>query len=365
MALDSVVGQQRVAQLLRRVLHSGRVGHAYLFHGPVGLGKFLMAREFAKELLCQAVSSPRGAACESCPSCRQVDELAHPAMRLVLPSPKEPDPSAERAILDQLASDPYRVEQILIHPTISIERVRELRQFAAYAAAPGQRRVVIVPAADRMSVEAGNSFLKLLEEPPEDMVLILTSSDPNLLPDTIVSRCHLVRFSPVPEGVLAQTLVERFGVDEERARLVATLSGGSYAEALAWIQEDTAMLRSQAVELLRTALRALPEQVRFAQELAGRSDREARHRLLAFLHVLQLWLRDACLVAEFGEQALDLLANRDDLGVIQRFNQNLAFVDYDALFDALDEAAFQVRRNVALRLVLLTLIGRVRRSIRR
>ncbi|MDZ7374146.1 MAG: DNA polymerase III subunit delta' [candidate division KSB1 bacterium] len=363
--MESIVGQAKVAVLLGRALRSGRIGHAFLFFGPSGVGKFAMAREFARCLLCPNARQGVVEACEDCPSCRQVEQLEHPDLLVVLPSPKEQEPEAERALLDRLAADPYRVEHVLVHPTISIERIREVQRFASLAAAPGQRRVVLIPLAERMTAEAANSLLKLLEEPPEGMVFILTTPDPSLLPPTIVSRCHLLRLAPVPQEELQQALVERHGLEMERARLLATLAAGSYADALAWIEEDAWLLRERGVELLRTSLRGLPEQVKFALEMAPRSDRETRHRLLALLNVLQLWLRDAFLSGELGEKAMDLVANRDDLEVIERFNKNLSLIDYEALFNALDAAAYQVRRNVALRLVLLVLMGRFRQSIRR
>ena len=364
MAFDKVVGQEKVIGLLRAVLRSGRIAHAYLFHGPTGVGKFAASIEFAKALLCDR---PTGdGACEDCPSCRQTGQLAHPALRVVLPGPKDPSPEDERALLDQIAEEPHRVEQIVSFPTISIHRVRELKQFAAFPGSGRSGSVVLMPLADRMTPEAANSLLKLLEEPPERFTLVLSTADPGALPQTILSRCQMLRFSPLPGEEIERALRDRKGLDAGRARLVAQLASGSYGAALAWLEADTDALRARAVELLRTSLKPLAERVRFTESLRLTDSRDGRLELIELIDVLQVWMRDAQLVAELGEEdARPHLVNVDQMETLVRFNRNLSEVDYNAVAAALDEAAFQVQRNVSVRLILIGLLERFHRSIRR
>jgi len=362
-AFDSIIGQRRVVQFLQASLRSDRIAHSYLFHGPPGVGKFAVAREFAKVLLCPNRTADE--ACGECASCRQVDELASPSLRVALPGPKEFEPSEERELLDRVARDPYRIEQIVAYPILPIRRIRDLQQFASLSVSPGQRLVVIVALADRMNLEAANAFLKLLEEPPEHLVLILTSSDPGALPQTIASRCQRLRFPAIPSEELETALVQKHGLDPERARLVAGLASGSYGQALSWLAADMAEVRDRSVELLRKALLGLSEIAQYARKLAPKSDRDIRNAALEMLDMLQLWVRDALLLAELGDEARDLIVNQDHLDRLSGFSYRLSEIDFGAIFDAIDEATFQIRRNVAVSIVLAGLMGRFHRAIRR
>jgi len=375
-AFERVIGQKRTIELLQNVLRSGRLAHAYLFHGPVGVGKFAAAMEFAKALLCEHPTED--GACGECPSCRQVDQLGHPALKVLLPGRKEMDPGQERQLLDELAEEPHNVERILKHPTIALARIHELRQFASFAGEGGRGSVVLIPVADRMSQEAANSLLKTLEEPPPGLRLILTTADPGALPSTITSRCQRLRFAPLSDEDVAAALVERLGIDRDTALMIARLSSGNFSLALSWVEADTGGMWELAVEFLRTAVRDLRSQAEFVSSLLprweGKKSKEKAPRLLLveravlleFLDVLQVWLRDAQLVRELGpEAAKPLLVNPGQLETLVRFNTNLKNVDYGAIVSALDEAGYQFRRNVSAFLLLMGLVQRFHRAIRR
>lgn len=375
MAFERIIGQKRAIGLLQNVLKSGRLGHAYLFDGPVGVGKFAVAVEFARALLCEQPTE--SGACGQCSSCRQVDQLGHPSLKVLLPGPKEMDADRERQLLNELAAEPYNVERTLKHPTISLQRVHELRHFAAFAGQGERGAVVLIPVADRMTQEAANSLLKTLEEPAPGLRLILTTADPGALPATIVSRCQRLRFPPLTDEDVATALVERFNAEPETARMVARLSSGNFSLALSWLEADTSSMWDLAVEFLRAAVKDLRSQAEFVSSLVPRSDnRRAKKKanlelseravLLEFLDVLQVWLRDAQLVRELGpEAAKPLLVNPHQLETLVRFNTNLKNVDYAAVFSALDEAGQQYRRNVSAFLLLMGLVQRFHRAIRR
>ncbi len=376
MSFERVIGQKRAVGLLQNVLRSGRLAHAYLFHGPVGVGKFAAALEFAKALLCEHPTET--GACGECASCRQVDRLGHPALKVLLPGPKEMDPGRERQLLDELAEEPHGVERILKHATIPLARIHELRRFAAFAGEGGRGSVVLIPVADRMSQEAANSLLKTLEEPPSGLRLILTTADPAALPATITSRCQRLRFAPLSDEDVATALAERLGLDRNTALMIARLSSGNFSLALSWVEADAKGMWDLAVEFLRTAVRDLRTQTEFVSSLLPRYEKRGntesgqhlflseRAVLLEFLDVLQVWLRDAQLVRELGpEAAKPLLVNPGQLETLVRFNTNLKNVDYGAIVSALDEAGYQYRRNVSAFLLLMGLVQRFHRAIRR
>ena len=174
-----------------------RPHHAYLFAGPEGGGKQLAARAFAAALLCE-----RGG-CGECRACRLALEDRHPNQFVVEPEGRD----------------------------IHVETVRYEIWHPAYRTAPEPgRKVFIVREADRLNAAAADMLLKVLEEPPADAVFLLLSARPHELPETVLSRCHVVTFAPLAEGFVAGTLVDE-GVEPGLAALVARLSGGNLGRA--------------------------------------------------------------------------------------------------------------------------------------
>src|SRR5436190_24009587 len=174
-----------------------RPHHAYVFAGPEGCGKQLAARAFAAALLCA-----RGG-CGDCRDCRLALEDRHPNEFLVEPEGRD----------------------------IHVDTVRDEVWHPAFRTAPEPgRKVFVVREADRLNPAAADVLLKVLEEPPADAVLMLLSARPDELPETVLSRCHVVSFMPLAEPFVAGRLAEE-GVDAERATLSARLAGGNLGRA--------------------------------------------------------------------------------------------------------------------------------------
>jgi DNA polymerase-3 subunit delta' len=193
--LDAVPGQDAAMGFLRQAAE--RPHHAYLLAGPEGSGKQLAARAFAAALLC-----PDGG-CGECRACRLALGEKHPNLFLVEPEGRD----------------------------IHVDTVREGVWHPAHRTAvePG-RKVFLIREADRLNPAAADVLLKVLEEPPADAVILLSSARPHELPETVVSRCHVVTFLPLAEPFVVETLVAE-EVDPDRALLAARLSGGNLGRA--------------------------------------------------------------------------------------------------------------------------------------
>lgn len=176
---------------------AARPHHAYLLAGPEGGGKSLAARAFAAALLCD-----RGG-CGECRSCRLALEDKHPNEFVVEPEGRD----------------------------IHVETVKLEIWHPAYRTAPEPgRKVFVIREADRLNPSAADALLKVLEEPPADAVFLLLSARPHELPETVLSRCHVVTFAPLSEAFVVQTLTAE-GAEPERAALAARLSGGNLGRA--------------------------------------------------------------------------------------------------------------------------------------
>lgn len=168
MALKDIAGQKRALRIFFGTLRRDRAPSALLLSGDQGIGKRLAALNYAKALNCL---KPVGFdCCDACPSCRKIDAEMHPDITVFSPDGDE----------------------------IKIDAVRKIEEVLFLKPFEGRRKVVIIDDADAMNINAANAFLKTLEEPPEDSVIVLITSNPDGLPDTVRSRCTHIRFYPLP-----------------------------------------------------------------------------------------------------------------------------------------------------------------------
>ena len=180
---DDIIGQKRQIEQLERARHSGRVAHAYLFFGPDGVGKERVALAFAKALNCE---SGENAPCGECQSCRKIDKRAHPDVRLV---------ASEKELVDRGWIE--REKGGLPSAQIKNAQLQDLSDLFRHRPYLGRWKVVVVVDADLMNTNSQNRFLKTLEEPSADSVIILVTAHPEALLPTVRSRCQALAFGPL------------------------------------------------------------------------------------------------------------------------------------------------------------------------
>ena len=222
-SFETIIGHEQVKQVLRRMVEANRMPHALLFFGPEHLGKESMAYALVRYLLCEGT---RGSATCQCNACAKISRNTHIDVQIIKPR------------------GPTR--QILI------EHIRALQDYAYLTPTEGDRRIVIFKEADRLTVSASNCLLKLLEEPPPHLLLILLTAHPHALLPTIRSRCAPLRFGPVGPDVLEPWLVEEVGSKPEIAAIATLLSEGRPGVALhivtgAALQQRATILQELAV----------------------------------------------------------------------------------------------------------------------
>jgi DNA polymerase-3 subunit delta' len=264
MSFQAIEGQDSAVRLLEHALRAGRIGQAYLFVGPSGVGKQKTALALARAALCE--TSP-GIGCDACEICRRVDEGKHPDARVF-----EPRDEGNR--------------------NLQVEQLRnEILPLAKFAPFEGKAAFLIFPQADVsfpvQHPEAANALLKTLEEPRANVHFVLLSERPERLLPTIRSRCQRVRFSRLPKAVIARVL-ERSGATQEAREAALALAAGRADRALALCANDRAEHIAQWTLRIDEALAQRNPGVLLdlASELASSEDRAL------VLEALQTFYRD-------------------------------------------------------------------------
>jgi DNA polymerase-3 subunit delta' len=224
-AWHSVRGHDAIVRDLKQSLQQGRFPHAMLFVGPEGIGKRTFARKLAQALLCETTLEADLDPCGSCPGCVQVEAGTHPDFVEV----RRPEDKHE----------------------LPISVIRGLCQEFGLKPGRGIRKVAIVDDADDLNDEAANAFLKTLEEPPPNAVLILIGTSAELQLPTITSRCRVVRFNALADREIAELLLEQGRAnDASEAESIAALGEGSVRRAIDLADADLARFRRDLIDEL-------------------------------------------------------------------------------------------------------------------
>jgi DNA polymerase-3 subunit gamma/tau len=205
---DEVIGQEHIAQTLKKAIDSGRIAHAYLFCGTRGTGKTSMARILAKSLNCDKAKGPTTTPCGKCESCLAIAR-----------------------------GDDMDVIEIDAASNTGVDNVREVIENSQYRPARSRFKIYIIDEAHMLSKQAFNALLKTLEEPPEHVKFILATTEPEKILPTILSRCQRYDFRNIPTREIAAHLksiakAEKIKADEDALLLVAKAGAGSMRDSL-------------------------------------------------------------------------------------------------------------------------------------
>lgn len=218
MSLSDIIGQEKAIGMLTGILIQKRLAGSYIFSGEAGTGKKLSAVNFAKALNCLGAGSGPDFpvdSCDECDSCRKIDAGSHPDLLLISPEDRQ----------------------------IKIDEIRLVDDALSFRPFEGRKKVVIVDDADTMNSAAANAFLKTLEEPPEDSVVILIASRTDRLPATIRSRCSRINFVTLSLSACKRVLQGK--LRDEDLDVLARLSMGKPGVALSTdLKEDIARFRA-------------------------------------------------------------------------------------------------------------------------
>lgn len=342
-SLHNFLGNARAVEILKRAIEQDRLPHAMIFSGPAGVGKCTLALLVAQYLNC--LSPFENGACDSCSACKRIRAVIE-GRYLECENSKEKGfcGSCSACKINTMRHPDVR----LIEPeknTISISQVRNMIGEIAFQPAEARYRVVIFDPAEQMRPEAHNSLLKTLEEPPSRTVIILVTTNPYMLLETIRSRSRMLSFGEIPQNEIEKYLATHEGKNTEEARLAAVLSGGSMAAALDFNTEEYLEIRKQALQFIALILRKgkFSEASLLAAQVA--KDKQSFHIWIECVIAL---LRDIY----YAGLAPERVGQSDMLETMQELNRT---VPHSALLRTIEgirklkgQLSYNVNRQIAL-----------------
>lgn len=323
MSFSDIIGHKGPIGLLKSDIERGRVPNAYLFSGEEAIGKRLVATTFAKALNCLegGADSYKG-----CPSCRMIDGGTHPDVGIIVPDGTQIKIAQIRAIQEKLVYTPYK----------------------------GRRRVYIIDNAEKMTLEASNSFLKTLEEPLGDTTIILIASRPNSLPATLLSRCEMIRFVAPSSDLIADLIVKKRGLGYDEARILSLISMGKVGVALNSEKGDLIGERDKIMDLIPQIMKeGISRIFETSSDLSGSPDEMEKA-----IFWLMIILRDLLIFKESYDPSM--VINHDRIGEIESMAKEISSYNIIRFIYRIWEAEKLVIRNINKQLTLDLLLISIR-----
>jgi len=312
-----LTGHEWAVEMLKKHVVNGRTRHAYLFAGPPGLGRRTLALRFAQALNCQTPTDA-GVPCGTCRDCKQIKAMQHPDLTIIQ------------------AENEGRI--------LKVDQIRDARKTLILKPYMSKFRVALFLRFQEANDNASNALLKTLEEAPSYAVLILTADNPEQLLPTIVSRCEVLRLRPLSIGEVQKALESR-GIENDRAKLLAHISGGRFGYALHLLESDSLLERRE--ERLNDLLTLLPasrvEKFAYADKLSR--DKDTMRQTILFW--LSYW-RDVMLRTA---QAESPLVNVDRNVEIEDLASRMDLPSARLVVSGLENALKKMGRNVNSRML--------------
>jgi DNA polymerase-3 subunit delta' len=379
MPLIPLQGHETMRTALAASVRAGDLPHSLLLHGAEGIGKERFGLWLAQRIVCEDAGDATEP-CGACLHCRLVERLEHPDVNWFFPLPRPeatgPDRLREKleesraAELAARRADPFHLPSYDRAPAYFLAAVRTLQELAGNRPAMGSRKVFVVGDAEAMvpqesSQEAANAFLKLLEEPPADTTLILTSSTPGALLPTIRSRVLPVRLLPLAQEEVRDFLVRRKEVPEREAESVAALSEGAIGRALRLLPAGGAPgpleKQRQAGRALLVAAVADSPAARLAAALAE-APTGGRGEFTGTLEAFAVWLRDLTAAATGAPEHVVNAGDVEMLSQVVR-RRDIRPLGVGLALDRVQRAVELASGNVNPQLILADLLRGVRRDL--
>ena len=357
--LNNIPGQERVKKTLSNFLKSGTIPHAFLFSGIAGVGKENAAIKFVQSIVQNANGK------ESEKSSRLIELLSEPYAKFIFPLPRGKNETDTSLPTEKLSPDELELvrEQIEIKVanhfhkvsipkanSIKINSIRDIKKFLSLNYNDVGYRLVLISDAHLMNDEAQNALLKNLEEPPEKVIFILTTSNVSKLRQTIISRCWRINFDPLTEDDIILILTEYFKLDRTKAEEVAPFSMGSVQSALNLIDLNIQNLKEKIISVLRYSFGRKFNSA-FDELNLILSDQSATNYPI-IVGMIIAWINDL----QKHRLNIERFFYKDNIDTLEKFNSKFPDVNLSDITIRLDKLSGLPRNNINPSLLSASLI---------
>jgi DNA polymerase III subunit delta' len=349
-----IKGQSSALKILSKIFSSGRIPNALLFSGSEGVGKYFAAIQFLKLLNGNSANLNL-----------KISNIDEPFVKLIVPLPRGKGEANNDLPLDKLSSDvideineqfnlkaknPYHLINIKNANNIKINSIREINKIISLNFDEIKYRGIIISDAHNMSIEAQNAFLKNLEEPPEGVIFILISSQPEELLITIKSRCWNVNFSPLMEEDLTDILNNYFNYSAELIKTILPFAYGSVSNAVYLLENDFEKYLHKAIIILRYAL--AKKYFTATKEFTSLLEQNQNLNFKILIDLFITWFNDT-LKSKYN---LSFIRFKDYEDSLIKFNSRFSEADINKIVTKLNEYKDAIDKNVNLNLTMMNVI---------
>lgn len=359
---NKIFGNDKVKEILEKAISEERIASAYLFWGEDGVGQDALAVQFAKNInnnpnLVHWLSSPNIVFIHSLPTPKSTVKkndglysgMSDDQMEII------------KEELSKKEENPYYDMKLPNANQIKLNSIEHLKKFASSSVYDG-KKIIIVSNADEMSIASSNSFLKTLEEPNNDTVIILTTSKFNKILPTIKSRCQLIKLSPIPDEAMFGYLKNNYKSNsEDEINLAVRLSQGSITKAEEILDSNIIELRDLMVNMLRAILKRGDYLDQFDPLLKEICSLKDKNQYIRALKILSFWLRDA--IVSDSTDNHNLVFNIDNADSISKFSLLFSQDKVSKSIDEIEKAIIKLNRNVSDTLVFISLFLNIRNAL--
>ena len=360
MKFSQVLGLNHLKHHLTSSADAGRVPHAQLFVGPEGSGTLPMAVAYAQYLLCKNKGGENEGGIQDCN--QKCNHLNHPDLHFAFPVATSEAVSSRpvsnhymEAWRSFLSEQPYGnlfdwYRAIGIEKKqgqIGVDEAQDIVRKLSLKSYEGGYKILIVWMVDRMNSSAANKLLKLIEEPPQNTVLLMIAEDDGLLLSTLKSRCQMLQFPPLPESVIVDGLIQQ-GASREEANQIAQEANGNFNKALDLMLQDSEVLIFEKwfAQWARTAFKAkgnraaIHELILWSEEIS-RTGRETQKKFLSFCLSL---IRQAMLLNYNARSLVYIRMHESDFN-LQRFASFIHENNVREMVQEFESARYHILRN--------------------
>lgn len=312
-----IIGHKNIVKFLKKSIENNKISHAYLFYGPTNVGKKTLASFFAQSLICESEDKKP---CLKCQNCFEFLKNIHPDV-IWLRKEKE-------------------------KKNISIDQIRDLKEKLIQSGFTNSYKIVIIVNAEEMTIEAANSFLKILEEPPAKSLIILIANSLKNIPKTIVSRCQLIKFSLIKREEIFDFLLNYYHLEKREAEELAALSFGRPGRVIKYLKDkkyfnDYLNDQENLIKILKE--NSLNEKLKIIEEITN------KERIQEIINNWKILIRDLILLQTKNQKLIVNLSLQDKL---KKLAEKYSLKKIYQIQTELNNLTFYLNQNINLKLAL-------------